>query len=128
MTSVIDGPVLPLDYGLLFLTKIDGRVNLTATKEFQGVVFSIKQGRNETLIKGRDAVTGMRGRGLNIEQKSTGGPGTRRGGAIRLTFFWEPEPFTCYRDGKLIGIWDPNVQKLRKANPGEASSLLRVLP
>lgn len=37
---------------------------------------------------------------------------------------WTPEPLVCYRQGRLLGVWDPSSQQMRPAAPGEASPTL----
>lgn len=54
-----------------------------------------------------DAVTGLNGNGLLIKEAKV------KGFDYYYHHIWTPEPIACYRDGKLLGIWEPSEKKLR---------------
>jgi hypothetical protein len=63
------------------------------------------------LFSGRDAVQALYEMGLKVEPKGRGDTSN---------YYWTPESLACYRDGKLLGIWDQASRRLRGAEDGEA--------
>jgi hypothetical protein len=76
-----------------------------------------------TLSKGRDKITGLFGKGLQAHNVVDGISLSGKVGPI--TFYFEPEPFACYRDDKLLGVWDSDKKALRAAAAGEAEPILK---
>jgi hypothetical protein len=109
-------PVLPKDYAFLPLTTVSGRIDLgDAAKPPLEVKFS---GNDEAVLtKGADVAMGLRGHGLKCETQV-------KGLGESISFIWTPEPFACYRGGRLLGIWDPGLKRLRAAVAAEAELAL----
>jgi serine/threonine protein kinase len=74
------------------------------------------------LLQGRDKITGLYGNGLQVPDK----PNKVDGISFSATFFFVPQPFACYRDDKLLGIWDPQKRELRAAAPDEAEPVFKA--
>ena len=69
-----------------------------------------------------DAITGLNGRGLTIEQIKV------KGFTAYYHYRWEPDPIACYRNGNLLGIWEPSRNKLRSSRTdAEAPSYLTTI-
>lgn len=113
---------LPADFTFLALTRVQQEADLASlVKDFE-CDCEQSAGQMECVLRSGkepdDAVSGLRGKGLRvallIERQE---PGT---GGVRVPLMWDPEPFSCYRDGQLLGIWDPKTKILRDAETGEA--------
>ena len=83
------------------------------------------EGKEVSLASGRDAVRGLSGRGLRIEQQNEGNV---LQGNLELHLIWSPESFACYRDGQLLGIWDVSARQFRAPQQGETPPTLKDLP
>ena len=119
------GVKLPHDFSLVALTMATHPIDLTKlntnykkTKELMSL--DVRAGNEAFVCLGRDAATGLRGKGLRIKQKDYG-----KIGRPELRTIWTPELFACYRDGKLLGVWDPSTKCLRAAETGEAEPTFR---
>jgi hypothetical protein len=114
-------PTLPADFAFAGLTKVDGPTDIDNVLKGK-VTLTIAAGGSELLLSSeRDSVRGLHGRGLRIGQRNTGNV---LEGTFRLRFIWTPEPFACYRDRRLLGIWDPGRNKLRMPEADEAPAIL----
>lgn len=110
---------LPRDFAFLGLTEVDKEIDIQTALKGE-VTMTIRANGDESLLSsGRDGVCGLRGKGLAIEQRNEGNV---LNGTFRLHLFWRPEPFACYRDGKLLGIWDQSGKRLRAATGDEAAA------
>ncbi len=105
---------LPPDFAFLPLARATGEVDLTEFMSRHRPSTSTLTPDGLFLRCGKDAVQGLKGKGLTARHESK-----TVGGSLRS--FWKPEPFACYRDEKLIGIWEPAVARFRSAKPGEAN-------
>lgn len=111
LASAQDKPIsLPVDFAFVALTKASGSVELLPflKSDAKNMIVNIgAEGQEATLKNDRDAVAGLHGHGLSVEQTSG-------------RFYWKPESFACYRDGSLLGVWDVKASSFRPASTDEA--------
>lgn len=96
------------------LWKAGAKASRSSTQSSGGKRYSV-------FVAGRDAISGFGGRGFesfNEAQASAGGFSM----PLSKTFSAQPE-ISCYRDGKLLGIWNFETLKMRAAKPGEAPEI-----
>ena len=114
-------PILPADFAFLGLTKANGPTDVESLLK-SGATITLRANGDEVLLSTtRDAVQGLRGKGLHIRQDNQG---NILDGSFRLHLIWTPEEFACYRDRRLLGIWVPAIKQLRMANADETPATL----
>jgi len=123
---------LPRDFKFRALTEARGPIDVgpeafferrkvdspAARGKFSVEVEIMAEGKEVCLSSGRDAVRGLFGHGLRIEQRNEGNSIE----SLVLHLIWRPESFTCYRDKRLLGVWDVSAKRLRPPKSGEASA------
>ena len=114
---------LPEDFAFLALTRVEaGRQVYMGEALPRGTyVYRYKVGKCVWVSRGRDAMSGLGRNGLDVEDRSEGNP--IEGNYVPRSL-WRAEPFACYRNEKLLGIWDPTSRALRESRPDEAPTIL----
>lgn len=137
-----DKPSLPADFRFTALTRIRSQVKLPyilgGSSQFSFRFRNTSPNTQVWLFDARDAVTGLRGRGLSVERV----PGNNATASGRLPvlegktdgvsnspeYMWTPESIACYRDNDLLGIYEPSRNLFRPANSYEAPQRLTLPP
>ncbi len=134
-----DQPSLPADFRFLGLTKPRTRSVLPiAVGGIRRFYFRLTGTNQIWFFDERDAVAGLHGGGLNVRQVNMNNydqfgrivmmERQTDGISSSYEFLWTPEPFACYRQGRLLGIYDPRLESFRKAYPNEAPQQLSLQP
>jgi len=111
---------LPTDFAFLSLCSATRKVDLVGLIK-DGELEQDAEGKEVRLYSSSppdDVVQGLRGHGLEITIETK--PGENR----RFSLFWTPQAFSCYREGRLLGIWEPADQRFRTATSGEAENYI----
>lgn len=109
---------LPDDFAFLGMATASNGVDLAKVTQSSPGSLTLRFSNFKVYLEqGRDAVCGLRGEGLSTNQQGN----VLQGEPLR--FLWTPEPFCCYRDRQLIGIWDPRQKRLRVPAADEAPAL-----
>ena len=117
---------IPQDFDFIELINAQQGIDLLTIKPAKGkgymVADFIDNNGNQINFKtkGGDAIIGLNGRGLSIEQKSEGQLGME---GFHMHMMWTPEPFACYRNNKLLGIWEPSRRKIRLSRAKAEASI-----
>ena len=104
---------LPNDFAFHKLTEARSQVDLIT---FLGPLDYVQLDSGRGFLRSKsspdDSVWGLAGDPLNIEMiiRSKTGDGKADG-----SMFWTPEPFACYRKGKLLGVWNPSTRTFQQA-------------
>ncbi len=110
-----DALELPGDFGLSYLTFIELQVNLVTDLEKETEFVGVEG--NEIILKhGPDLITGLNGKGLEVSKIND------------ETYMWKLTPIACYRNGKLLGIYDFKTEALLEAKPGQAPAEIKLDP
>ena len=116
-------PGLPNDFTFHALTKAGDRVDVATL--FPTFDYNQLRDHRQAFLTSSsspdDSVRGLRGSGLNIDLEFVAG---ELGKNAKARMYWKPEPFACYRDGLLLGIWDPAERTFRSAQSEEAKPVI----
>ena len=110
---------VPSDFAFPLLWRATRESNLNAVVSKDTWIEFDEVERSARLYSGRDAVQGLNGRGLTVRYERK-----NKRNQLQFDIYWVPESFAWYRDRKLSGVWDSEMQAFRKPKPGEAKSTI----